>query len=54
MLRTEVTLNPNGRSTADLLEDLCAQAGLTCTLHGNVIFIRRKKETGVPNQTNGR
>jgi hypothetical protein len=53
-LRTKVSLEPRGRSTADILEDVCDQAGLKCTLHDKVLFIRKKEDKEVPNQTNGR
>jgi hypothetical protein len=49
---TKVHLNPQGRSSADIIADLCGQAGLECTLRGKVLFIRRK-EPEVPNKTHG-
>jgi len=49
-LRTHVHLNPKGRSTAEILEELCDQAGLKCTLHNGVLFIRAREEKEKPNQ----
>jgi hypothetical protein len=47
--QTEVHLDPQGRSTADILEDLCRQAAMECSLHSNVVFIRRKETQELPN-----
>ena len=47
---TNVKLEANNRSTADIIKDLCDQAGLQCTLHGEVLFIRKKEKKDVPNK----
>ena len=46
-LRTFVNIVPNRRSVAELIEDVCSQAGLDCSLRGEVIYVQRKKQTEV-------
>lgn len=49
--QTPVLLAPNARTAAEILEDACAQAGLECSLRGNIVFIRKKESLEKPNHT---
>jgi hypothetical protein len=46
----KVTLLPEGRTFAEIIESLCKQADLQCTLHGDVLFIRKKEKAELPNK----
>jgi hypothetical protein len=47
---TKVKLKPSGRSTAEILKDLCDQAKLEYSVHDKIVFIRKKTKEGLPNQ----
>jgi hypothetical protein len=50
VFQKKVVLAPNGRKTAEVLEDICAQAGVECTLRGSVVFIQKREDNGPPNE----
>lgn len=40
-LRTFVTITPKERSIVELLDDVCSQVGLACSLRGEVLYVQR-------------
>ena len=50
IFQSTVLLDPKGRTSAEILEDICAQAGLECSLRGSSLVIQKKEEKGLPNE----